>query len=580
MRKHFDGSLLRLTARLALAGAHSFLPVALLGASATLVTACADENDPKTWAKQLQDPAGRVGAIKRFQTAFDDRMSKAGKNKEDPRVKEVLDAGVEPLAKTYTTATLDEKTRKDLIKLLSEMADPRGTPAFAKALNDFEPGKNEEDVRYAALATKRLSEQNKLTDQTLVDALWACFVKFRPSVSNKSINVVKDLRDSVVSVKHPSYGPKAIEKLAQPIIDPKDPTEGMDKVQFWYQVCIQILGALKYGPAAKPLVTVLLTPNKLDLAGAARLALMKIPDEAEVQLVAAAKGTDPDFAKLASEYPNKGHVPWLAEALAYISREKTRDAAIELLNAADSDANRTLISMNLVHFASDRNDKKVQDAFFGAYSKMGNEAVSPNGNAHSVFWSVSAQLYDPAVTDWLLKEGTTAKGDAAAVWPQTALPSAFKLMPLDKVKAVDEALSKAHLNKQEKERFGASFKAASDTVTKCDKNISCYLGKLDEPVPSSPPAAKMGHLKATYMIGCYGDDKARADLAAKLEKVTDDAMRLAMVEAIDHLAPKGDAQIADNLEKLSAQDAAANKNDSAGVFLKYALKLRSRATAK
>ena len=60
----------------------------------------------------------------------------------------------------------------------------------------------------------------------------------------------------------------------------------------------------------------------------------------------------------------------------------------------------------------------------------------------------------------------------------------------------------------------------------------------------------------------------------------DPAVRLALVEAIDHLAPKGDEAAAAALEKIvEADKGSGNKgllaaNDSA---LKVALKLRSRA---
>src|SRR6478735_8201539 len=86
--------------------------------ASSLLGGCADENDPKTWAKRLDDPAQRVPAIKRLDSFFNDAMGAAsGANKrEDEKVKKVLDDAVEPLAKTYIAGGLDEKTRKDLMK--------------------------------------------------------------------------------------------------------------------------------------------------------------------------------------------------------------------------------------------------------------------------------------------------------------------------------------------------------------------------------------------------------------------------------------------------------------------------------
>ena len=142
--------------------------------SSALTAGCADENDPKTWAKRLDDPAQRAPAIKRLDSFYNDAMGQAsGANKrEDEKVKKVLDDAVEPLTKTYIAGGLDEKTRKDLIKLLGDMGDSRAAPAYAKAFKDFEPGKNDDDVKYAAQGTTSLAKAAPITDQGLIDALW------------------------------------------------------------------------------------------------------------------------------------------------------------------------------------------------------------------------------------------------------------------------------------------------------------------------------------------------------------------------------------------------------------------------
>ena len=73
---------------------------------------------------------------------------------------------------------------------------------------------------------------------------------------------------------------------------------------------------------------------------------------------------------------------------------------------------------------------------------------------------------------------------------------------------------------------------------------------LDTPVPSTPPTAKMGHVKAVWMAAIYGNAQTKADLVGKVDKVKDASVRLAMVEAIDHLSPQGDAATADKLEAI------------------------------
>src|SRR5579862_8442898 len=205
----------RLAAHLCLTAAG---PAVILGLGAS-VSACADENDPATWVKRLDDPVQRAPAIKRLQQFYDDATTKANKNTDDPKVKAVVDVVVDPLTKVYTTATLDDKTRKDLIKVLADMRDPRASAAFAKAFNEYEPGKNDEDVKFSAQSVISMARAGKLTDQGVIDALWNCFSKFQASKA-KSINLVTDLHDAVLAVKSPTYGPKAVDKLGAPV-DPK-----------------------------------------------------------------------------------------------------------------------------------------------------------------------------------------------------------------------------------------------------------------------------------------------------------------------------------------------------------------------
>ena len=545
----------------------------VLVASAAIV-GCADENDPKTWAKRLDDQAQRAPAIKRLESFYNDAMSSAsGSNKQDdPKVKAILDAAVEPLTKTYITGGLDEKTRKDLIKLLGDMGDTRAAPAYAKAFKDFEAGKNDDDVKYAAQGTTRLAQKGPIADQGLIDALWECFAKFQPSKNTKSINLVKDLQNAVMVVKDKSYGAKAVEKLAAPVSDPKDPPQGMDQIQFWQGTAVRLIGELKYTPGVKPLVKVLMTPTKADLIFPVRLALTRMPKEAEPVLIAALKGTDPDFELLAKAYPEKAYIPRVAEPLAYISRPAGRDAIIEALEKADTDSNRTVLATNLTHFPS---DPKSVKAYLDAYAKVPpNAAIAllGGGNGHAIIAQASENFFDPALTEWLVKETAAAKGEAADAMPPAALRAAIKLMTTTSAKAVGDAVNKIPGQAVEKDMY----KSASLVVDKCKQDAACYVGVLDLPVPSTPPTAKMGHVKAAWMAAIYGNAQTKTDLVAKVDKVKDSSVRLAMVEAIDHLAPQGDAPTADKLEAIVEADKKAGVNYANEEVYKVALKLRSR----
>jgi hypothetical protein len=113
-------------------------------------------------------------------------------------------------------------------------------------------------------------------------------------------------------------------------------------------------------------------------------------------------------------------------------------------------------------------------------------------------------------------------------------------------------------------------------LDKCKKDASCYLGILDTPVPSAPPAAKMGHVKAVWMTVELKTDATKGELLKRVEKVKDGSVRLALLEAIDTLSPKGDAAGADKLEKLVETDTAAGNKAGTDEMYRIALKLRSR----
>lgn len=549
---------------------HAFAVTTSVAIAASALVACADENDPKTWVKRLDDPAQRTPAIKKLNEMFDSAMSNSGNNRDDAKVKTLVDDSSEALAKTYVAGNLDEKTRKDLMKLLAEMGDPRAAPAFAKAFQDYEPGKNDEDVKFAAQGTTRLANANKLTDQPLIDALWDCFAKFQPSKA-KSINLVKDLQAAVKTVKHPSYASKAVALLAAPVTDPKNPEQGMDQIQFWQLTAVQLIGDTKFTGGVKSLVTVLMTPSKRDLTLPVRSALQKMPKESEPVLIQALKG-EGDFAKLAEGYPEKAYVPLIAEPLAYISRPAGKDAIVDALAKADNDTNRTMLAVDLTYFPT---DPKLIKAFTDAYAKIApNAAIGLMGgsNGHAILAGAAANFFDSSLTEWIVKEVGAAKGEAADAMPASGLPAAMKIMTPEQAKAVEAQVNKIPGQATEKEMFKSSHAA----LEKCKKDTACYLGILETPVPSSPPAAKMGHMKAVYMAAMNPAPDTKKKFVDLVGKVKDSSVRLALLEAIDHLSPQGDKEIGDKLEAQVEADNKAGNKAATDEMYRIALKLRSR----
>jgi hypothetical protein len=560
-----------LAARLAV-GAPA-LSLALTAIASSALVACDDENEPKTWVKRLDDPAQRAGAIKRLTQFFEDDMTKANKNRDDPSVKGLLDDIVDPMSKQYVAGNLDEKTRKDLMKFLADTRDPRTGPALAKAFNEYEPGKNEEDVKYAAKAVQGLAEAKKLTDQNVKDALWNCFDKFQVS-KTKMFELVKALHDAVVAVSDPSYGPKAVGKL-NAAVDPNNIDSKRDQLQFWQLTAVQVVGELKYAPAVKPLVTILLTPTKKDLRATASNALLKLAKDSEPVLIGALNGSDKDFATLEAIDTNKEYVAVIGDTLSTISRPASRDAVLSALAGTDSDTNDTVLAAFLTKFPS---DPRLVPAFLGAYKKLAPNAsidMLQGANAHGYLTQTAAGFYDPALTDWLVKEILSAKGDEADAMQLLALDSAIKLM-----QPAQKAEVQAAVNKEGTDREKDKFQRASAVLDKCGTDANCYVGILEQPIPSSPPTATMTAAKAAWMAAIYGNAGTKAALAAKLDKVKNASARFDLVTALDHLSPNGDTTVASQLDTIVAADTATGNKDllmADDVVAKVAARLRARA---
>jgi hypothetical protein len=296
-----------------------------------------------------------------------------------------------------------------------------------------------------------------------------------------------------------------------------------------------------------------------------------MPKEAEPELIKALKG-EGDYSKLADQYPEQAYVPLVAEPLAYISRPAGQQAIVDALGKAANDQNRTMLATYLTYYPSDPKLVKAYTAAAAAIAPNAAIALMGGSNGHAILAGSAANFFDPSLTSWILSEIANAKGEAADAVPPSAFPAAIKLMTSEQEKSVGDAVNKISGPAPEKDMF----KSASAVLDKCKKDAACYMNVLDTPVPSAPPAAKMGHVKAVWMsVELKGSD-TKQKLLDKVEKVKDGSVRLALLEAIDALCPQGDAAAADKLQKLVDSDTAAGNKAGTDEMYRISLKLRSR----
>jgi hypothetical protein len=297
--------------------------------------------------------------------------------------------------------------------------------------------------------------------------------------------------------------------------------------------------------------------------------------DAEPVLIAALNGTDKDFAALEAMDTNKDYVGTIADTLATISRPAGRDAVLGALAAADNDTNRTLLAAWLTKFPS---DPRLVPAFLAAYKKIpASTTIDRMGgaNAHGLLAQQAANFYDPTLTDWLLKEIAAAKGDDADAMQLLALEAAIKLMQPANKSAVQAAVTKEGTDREKD-----MFQRAAAVLDKCTSDANCYVGIIDQPIPSSPQTATMTAAKAAWMAAIYGNGATKTALAAKVDKTKNGVARFDLVSALDHLAPNGDTTVASQLDTVVQADTATGNKEllmADDVVAKVAARLRARA---
>jgi hypothetical protein len=212
--------------------------------------------------------------------------------------------------------------------------------------------------------------------------------------------------------------------------------------------------------------------------------------------------------------------------------------------------------------------------------------------ARAALLQASSQFYDPSLTGWLLKEIGAAKGDSATALQLPALEAAIKLMTPDSQRVVGDVANRLDAQMQkigsQQEKGTASllkamYEGASAMLAQCQQNASCYVKQLDEAVATGKEGANAKAIKSAWMSVIYAGgakEQVRGQLVQKLEKVKNPGARLAVVEAIDRLAPNGDPAAAAVLEKLVEADKSSGDKlllQADDSVVKVALRLRARA---
>ena len=520
------------------------LVLAALVAALASLAGCGDESQPEYWVKKLDDRTTRVDAVKRLMQFYEEGLNKAGQKRDAPEVKALADKIVGPMAKTYATGDLDERTRVELFRALAGTRDPAAREAVAKALRDYAAGTaTPDEAKQAAAYVKQVKPPEA------AGPLYEAFAKTKVS-DEKARVAAQPLREAMVALADPSWKGKLIEALGRPI-DPKAP-EGRNEV-YWQTVASDVLGELRAPEAVRPLFRLVLQPEKREVAPGAVVSLIKVGKGAVGPMVDVLSGKDNEMESLAKASaggdPIKldAHLANAAIVLGSVGRAEALPALAGALGRVERDVTRAIIGREVAKLPASPEGIRALE---GAYERIKGPAPVPpqNDPARAVLADAAGQFMDASIVPWLVKQVRESKGepeerDAVQV---ALLKTAIKLMKKDQADLVRPAVEAEGTPREKQE-----FKQASALLDACGDKPECYVAKLDAPglAEADSPDSYTG-VKAAFMAGVLGTEATRAELVKRLPKMKNAPIKFVSLLAVDHLAPKGDAKTADELQKL------------------------------
>lgn len=277
----------------------------------TTLTGCEDENDPATHVEKLSDPIRRGPALKRLKQFYLDAMANDKNDRNGENVKRVRDAIVEPLAKMIVDGALDTQLtdKGEVLGILADSRDERAIPALVKALNDYKPDdKRPEDydtkIGEVVLHLGEMVKSGAAKDNKEVNgALFGLFKRVEAhTLKAQHRGFFRILNNVLILIADPAWEADLIGMVEQPIKSAQTKAQKDLMTQVYWQVtAAEILGKQRSEKAIKPLIKVVMSPFKGNIAGTAMAALVKIGDPALKVALDLMNGKEADLMKYAGE---------------------------------------------------------------------------------------------------------------------------------------------------------------------------------------------------------------------------------------------------------------------------------------
>lgn len=538
------------------------------------------------FVKDLRDTAKRDPAIKRLTQAYLDAYTKDKGKTPQPNVERILNTIVDPLTKTCVQGDLDDRTRNNLVKFLADTHDARANPCLTKALEDFRPEGEVEDVTNVLAAIVHTKEKAFLTPLiSLLRRFEFAQMKAKPLGQRllAALRAVVDL----------SVEDELVAMVAAPMPDPSNgEMKDVTNQAFWQTCAATLLGDVRSQKAVRPLLKAILSPPKAPLAMTALVSLVKIGTPSIAPTVALLRGDDSELARyseseqlrLAGPSPSdavkksaqRAHISVAAEILGNIGTTTCGDEILAAMTRADP-MDRTILALSLTRVPR---SPTIVDAYKKAFEETALGIELPSGSAKEQLASRVSDFADPTLVPWLLGYVKTVKAPPDDLGPllQATLIAAIKLMTADQIKDV-EAFGKI---KVEGGEIASSFVSQLDQsralVTKCLAVVNCYFETLKQP-DNQQKDKEFTALKALHMIGAFGDEAARDMLVDLLPSIASPAVRATGLLIIERLTPRDGKEVATKLRAFNEQAVASKDAERSAVsqfFLQTAARLDNR----
>jgi hypothetical protein len=525
----------------------------------------AEVGQPEYWVGKLSTKNERALAIRQLAQFYEDAITKANGDRNDPAVWELVYGIVEPLTQVYVIHydELDTTSRLRLIRLLSDLRDPRAEPAFRRAVERFidkQPtNKDESDLKWAlrGITSARLSG--------CADVVFSAFRVLRASTGLGWITY-KDMSEALAVAPSQSWVGLLGNMLEVSIVPPSSSsTQARELIApyqdqlFWQTEAALLLGLLKNEAGIEPLLRVMLDPFKVDIHALTRFSLVKIGRPAAMQVESLLRG---DNQKLTSFHVRRlqetigdkaangsdSVVRTAAFILGSFGREENMAPLVDALKVTKDAATRAVIARELTHIPAF--EEEAIEPFKRAFVKIGIETEIREGeSALEALVESSAQFYEPSMVPWLIGRlnATQGSADRLSALRCSILATAIKLATPQQLASLRRPVN----------RYGTTIEkelltAAEALFSRCNR-YQCYLDEITKPENQQPPK-QFEAIKATTMAVMVGSQDTASELVNRLSSIESPVLRYSLAMAIDRLTPHGPKEIAARLRAIIEAD--------------------------